>query len=94
MDSRLYLFEGSGSLARKDSAKFEKKYLKTFDIVFMPYVNDLSLSIALKFETTIFLDIPRDFRIFHNSFGLPTRLRVSHQRMLAFLLRLTFVRRI
>ena len=27
-DSRLYLFEGSGSLARKDSANFEKKSLK------------------------------------------------------------------
>ena len=68
----LYLNEGSGSLARKDSPKFEKKSLKTFDIVFMSYVNDLLSSIALKFETTVFLGIPRDFRIFHNSFGLPT----------------------
>ena len=25
-------------------------------------------SIALKFETTVFLDIPRDLRVFHNSF--------------------------
>ena len=68
----LYLFEGPGNLARKDSAKFEKKSLKTFDIVFMSHVNDLVLSIALKFETTVFLGIPRDFRVFHNFFGLPT----------------------
>ena len=40
MDSRLYLFEWSGSLARKDSAKFEKKSLKTCDLVFMSYLND------------------------------------------------------
>ena len=38
----------------------------------MSYVNDLLSSIALKFETTIFLGIPRDFRVFRNSFGLPT----------------------
>ena len=58
----------------------------------MSYINDLLLSIALKFETTVFLDILRDFRVFHNSFGLPTLLRVFHERMLAYLLRLTFVR--
>ena len=33
----LYIFEESSSLARKDSAKYEKKYLKTLDIVFMLY---------------------------------------------------------
>ena len=39
----------------------------------MSYVNDLLLSVALKFETTFFLGIPRGFRVlFHNSFGLPT----------------------
>ena len=69
----LYLNEGSGSLARKDSPKFEKKSLKTFDIVFMSYVNGLLSSIALKFETTVFLGIARDFRVFHSSFVLPTR---------------------
>ena len=68
--SSLYLLVGSSSLAKKDSAKFEKKCLKTF-IVFMSYVNDLLLSIALKFETTAFLGIPRDVRVFHDSFGLP-----------------------
>ena len=72
MDSRLYLFEWSGSLTRKDLGTFEKKSLKTFDIVFKSYVNDLLSSIVLKFETTVFLGIPRDFRVFHNYFGLPT----------------------
>ena len=66
------MFEGSGSLARNDSAKFEKKSLETFDVVFMSYVNDLLLSITLKIKTTVFLGIPRDFRVFHKSFGLPT----------------------
>ena len=64
MDFRLYLFEGSGSLPSKYSAKFENKSLKTFNIVYMSYVNDL---IPLKFETTIFLGITRDFRMIHNS---------------------------
>ena len=53
MGSRLYLFEGSGNLTRNDAAKFQKKSLKTFYIVFMSYINDLSSSIALKFETTL-----------------------------------------
>ena len=53
MGSRLYLFERSGNLTRSDVAKFQKKPLKTFDIVFMSYINDLSSSIALKFETTL-----------------------------------------
>ena len=52
MGSRLYLFEGSGNLTRNDAAKFQKKSLKTFYIVFMSYINDLLSSIALKFETT------------------------------------------
>ena len=38
----------------------------------MSHVNDLLLSIALKFKTTVFLNIPRVFRVFHNSFDLPT----------------------
>ena len=46
--------------------------VKVFDIVFMPYANDLLLTIALKFETTLFLGMPRDFRVFHNSFSLAT----------------------
>ena len=60
----------------------------------MSYTNDLLLSIALKFETTVFLDIPRDFRVFHNSLVCQHFLRVLHERMLAYLQRLTFVRRI
>lgn len=67
MDFRLYLFEGSGSLPSKYSAKFENKSLKTFNIVYMSYVNDLIFSIPLKFETTIFLGITRDFRMIYNS---------------------------
>lgn len=69
MDFRLYLFEGSGSLPSKLNlpAKFENKSLKTFNIVYMSYVNDLIFSIPLKFETTIFLGITRDFRMIHNS---------------------------
>ena len=31
-DLSLYLFGGFGSLIRKDSAKFEKKFLKIFEI--------------------------------------------------------------
>ena len=38
----------------------------------MSLVNDMLLSITLKFETIVFLGIPRDFKVFHNSFGLPT----------------------
>ena len=37
----------------------------------MSYVNDLLSSFELKFETTVFLGITRDFRVFHNSFALP-----------------------
>lgn len=49
---RLYLFKGSGSLTRGDSAKFGGKNLKVFDIIFMPFVNNWLLSISLRFETT------------------------------------------
>ena len=66
------MFDGLGSLTRKDLGTFEKKSLKTFDIVFKSYVNDFLSSIVIKFETTVFLGIPRDFRVFHNYFGLPT----------------------
>ena len=38
----------------------------------MSYVNDLLLSIKLKFETTVFLGILRGFRVFYDSFVLPT----------------------
>ena len=38
----------------------------------MSYVNDLLSSIALQIETTVFLGIPRDFRVSHNTFGLQT----------------------
>ena len=39
--------------------------------LFLRHVNDLLWLIALRFEITIFLGIPRDFRMFHNSFCLP-----------------------
>ena len=58
----------SGSLPRRDFARFEKS-LKNVDTVFMSYDKDLLLSIVVKFETTVFLGMPRDFRVFHNSFG-------------------------
>ena len=57
----------------------------------MTNVNDLLLSIALKFETTVFLIIPRDFRMCHNSFDLTALSEIFHQRMFAFVLRLTLV---
>ena len=37
----------------------------------MSYVHDLLSSLELKFETTVFLGITRDFRVFHNNFALP-----------------------
>ena len=55
----------------------------------MTNVNDLLLSIALKFETTVFLVIPRDFRMCHNSLDLTALSESFHQRMFAFVLRLT-----
>ena len=59
----------------------------------MPYVNDLS--IAFKFDITAFLGIPRDFRVFHNSFALPTPPdSFFYQKILAILLQLTFERHI
>ena len=45
-----------------------RKILKKFDIVFMSNVNYLLLSIALKFETTVSLGIPSDFRVYNNTF--------------------------
>ena len=38
----------------------------------MSNVNNLLLSIALNFETTVSLGIPSDFRVYNNSFGLLT----------------------
>ena len=38
----------------------------------MSYANDFFLSTALKFETTVFLGTSKDFKVFQNSFGLPT----------------------
>ena len=57
----------------------------------MANVNDLLVSIVLKFETTVFLVIPRDFRMCHNSFDLPTLSESINQRVFALLLRLTLV---
>ena len=55
---------------RGNSVKFQK-FLKTFDIVVMSYSHVLFLSTAIKFETTVFLRMTRDFRVLNNSFGLP-----------------------
>ena len=84
----IYLLERSGSLPRRGSAEFEKS-LKTFDIVFMPYVKNF-LSIALKFGTTVFLGMPRDFGVFNNSFVFPTFSGSFSSKNACFLLRLTF----
>ena len=35
-------------------------------MLFLSFIDNKS--IALKFETTVFLDMPRDVRVFHNSF--------------------------
>lgn len=42
-----YAHFGQEILNRKDSNEFEKKFLRTFDIVSMPYINELLLSIVL-----------------------------------------------
>ena len=57
----------------------------------MTDVNELLLSIAPKFETTVFLVIPRDFRMCQNSFDLTALPESFHQRIFAFVLRLTLV---
>ena len=67
----LYLSGDFETLIRRDSAKFENEFLKSFKIERLSWVKVLSSSIALKLEITILFDIPREFRDFHNSLGLP-----------------------
>ena len=64
----LYLLGALGSLIRRKSTKFEKKY---FAIVRLSNVNILILSNALKFEISVFFGMPRIFKVSHNSFGFP-----------------------
>ena len=49
----LYLLGALGSLIKRDSAKFEKKSLNIFAIVFLSNVNALLLSTALKLEVNL-----------------------------------------
>ena len=66
-----YLWEALGSLIKSDSAKFEKKSLKMFAVVFLSTFNALLLSTALKFETSVFFGMSRDFKVSDISFGFP-----------------------
>ena len=56
----------------------------------MPYVNDMLSSVALKFETTVFLQITRDFRVFHDSFGLPKLLERFSSKNCCFFAAINF----
>ena len=67
----LYLLGALRSLIKRDLAKFEKKYLNVFAIVFLSNVNALLLSTPLKFEINVFCGMPRDFKVSHSSFGFP-----------------------
>ena len=67
----LYLLGALGSLINRDSAKFEKKSLNIFAMVFLSNVNALLLSTALKFEISVFCGMLRDFKVSHSSFGFP-----------------------
>ena len=64
----LYLLGALESLIKRDSAKCEKKSLKMFAIVFLSNVNALLLSNALKFEISVFCNMPRGLKVFHSSF--------------------------
>ena len=70
-DSKFYLWGALGSLIKSDSAKFGKKSLKMFAIVFLSTVNAPLLSTALRFETSVFFGMWRAFKVSHNSFGFP-----------------------
>ena len=67
----LYLLGALESLIKRDSAKFEKKSLNIFAIVFLSNVNALLLSTALKFEISVYCAMSRDFKVSHSSFGFP-----------------------
>ena len=66
-----YLLGALGSLIKRDSAKFEKKSLNIFAIVFLSNVNALLLSTALIFQISVFCGMPRDFKVSHCSFSFP-----------------------
>ena len=67
-----YLLGALGSLIKRDSAKFEKKSLNNFAIVFfLSNGNVLLLSTALELEISVFCGMQRDFKVSHNSFGFP-----------------------
>ena len=84
----LHLLGVLGSFIKRDSAKFEKKSLNIFAIVFLSNVNALLLSTALKFEISGFCGILRDFRFPKGLSVFQYLLRVYHQKILAFLLQL------
>lgn len=60
-----------GSLKRRDSAKLEKKFLKTVEIGWVSKVKVLLSSVTFKFEIKILLGIPRYLKDPYNSFGQP-----------------------
>ena len=68
---RLYLSGGFGSLIKRVSTKFEKKFLKIFEIEQASWVKVLPSSVTLKSQITVLFGIPRDLRDSHNSLGLP-----------------------
>ena len=77
----LYLLGALGSLIRRNSTKFEKKY---FAIVRLSNVNILILSNALKFEISVFLACREFLRFPIILLVFQYMLRVYHQKMLRF----------
>ena len=67
----MYLFVGFRSLIRRDSAKFEKKFMKIFEIERLSWVKVLLSSVALKLEITVLFGMLRDLRDYNNSLSLP-----------------------
>ena len=55
----LYLSRGFGSLIRRDSAKLEKKFLKTVEIEQVSQVKVSLPSLMLKFEIRVLFGIAR-----------------------------------
>ena len=50
-----------------------------FAIVFLSTVNALLLSTALKFETSVFCGMSRNFKVSDTSFGFPINSESYHQ---------------
>ena len=67
----MYLSGGFERLIGRDAYKFEKKFMKIFEIERMSLVKVLLSSIALKVEITVLFCIPRDLGDSNNSLGLP-----------------------